>query len=287
MTDDHDRILDCMTRMTGDNQPFALATVVRTRDATSAKAGAKAVIRADSSIEGWIGGNCTRGAVVKAATQALADGRPRLIRVGPAGETDELDDIESHRSHCPSGGTTDVFIEPVLPRPALLVLGASPTGMALLAVGKAAGFAVTVAAPADAAEAIAGADWRIEGYDLSAAPRAAESFIVVATQGRRDREALEAALGTGAGYVAFVGSRRKAGKLKDDLAAAGVAAERIAAIRAPAGLDIGAATPGEIALSVLADIVRERRQGARPEPRVSEPARSAKKRGAESGPGCH
>lgn len=261
MTDDNDRIFDCMARMKGDNQPFALATVVRTENATSAKAGAKAVIRADSGIEGWIGGGCVRGAVLKAAARALADGRPRLIRIGPDGETEEADGVDTFRSHCPSGGTAEIFVEPVLPRPALLVLGASPTARALADVGLAAGFAVAVAAPeADLAD-FAGSCTRIAGFDLSEHTRAGESFVVVATQGRGDRKALEAAVGTGSSYVAFVGSLKKSAKLKADLLAAGTPPDRVGALRAPAGLDIGAATPGEIALAVLADVVRERRQG--------------------------
>jgi xanthine dehydrogenase accessory factor len=261
MTDDNDRIFDCMARMKGDNQPFALATVVRTHDLTSAKPGAKAVIRSDASIEGWIGGGCVRGAVLKAAARALADGRPRLIRVGPQGETVEADGLDQFSSQCPSGGTSEIFVEPVLPRPALLILGASPTARALAEVGLAAGFAVTVSAPkADLTAFSDGCD-RIAGYDVSDYARGAESFVVVATQGRGDRRALEAAIGIGSPYVAFVGSRKKSAKLKADLAAAGAAPDRAVAVRGPAGLDIGAATPGEIALAVLADVVRERRQG--------------------------
>ena len=261
MTDDNDRLFDCMAQMTGDNQPFALATVVRTHDLTSAKPGAKAVIRSDASIEGWIGGGCVRGAVLKAAARALADGRPRLIRVGPEGETVEADGLEQFSSHCPSGGTSEIFVEPVLPRPALLVLGASPTARALADVGLAAGFAVTAAAPeADLDGLPEGCD-TIAGYDLSDYARRVESFVVVATQGRGDRPALAAAIGTGSAYVAFVGSRKKSAKLKADLIAGGAAADQVAAVRGPAGLDIGAATPGEIALAVLADVVRERRHG--------------------------
>ena len=261
MTDDNDRIFDCMAQMVGDNQPFALATVVRTQNATSAKAGAKAVIRADASVEGWIGGGCVRGAVLKAAAKALADGRPRFIRIGPDGEVEDADDVDTFTSHCPSGGTAEIFVEPMLPRPALLVMGASPTAQAVADVGVAAGFAVTVAAPEADLAVFSAACTRIAGYDVARAPRAAESFVVVATQGRGDRKALEGAIETGSAYVAFVGSRRKSAKLRADLTAAGLDPQRVGAVRGPAGLDIGAATPGEIALAVLADVVRERRQG--------------------------
>ncbi|MEE8332207.1 MAG: XdhC family protein [Alphaproteobacteria bacterium] len=263
MTVDSEDVIDCMARMKGDAQPFALATVVRTKAATSAKVGAKAVIRADGSMVGWIGGGCTLGAVRKAAREALDDGRARMIRVRPdedAGSGGE--DTEEYRNACASGGTVEVFVEPILPRPALIVAGASGTARALRALAGNAGFTVTAAALADDLEGMTDADEKLAGFDLSQSPRAATSFIVVATQGKRDREALEAALSTGAPYVAFIGSRKKAAELKAQLAARGVEAERLAALRSPAGLDIGAVTPEEIALSVLAEIVRERRKAA-------------------------
>ncbi len=260
---DSEDVIDCMARMKGDARPFALATVVRTKAATSAKVGAKAVIRADGAMVGWIGGGCTLGAVRKAAREALRDGRARMIRVRPDDEAGEAEEgTEEFRNACASGGTVEVFVEPILPRPSLIVAGASATARALLALGPNAGFTVTAAALAEDLEGIAGVDEKLVGFDLSRSARAASSFIVVATQGKRDREALEAALATGAPYVAFIGSRKKAAELKAQLAARGVAAERLASLRSPAGLDIGAVTPEEIALSVLAEIVQERRQAA-------------------------
>ena len=274
MTAESDRIIDCMARMKGENQPFAVATVVRTRDATSAKAGAKAVLRADGAVVGWIGGGCTLGAVKKAAAQALVDGRARMLRIRPAGaegEAEEVEEIDENvmdfESHCPSRGSLDVFVEPVLPRPSILIAGASPTARALCDLAARAGFAVTVAALPEDLEPFAEADRLIEGFDLASDPRAASGFVVIATQGRRDREATAAALATGAPYVAFVGSRRKAAALREGLVEAGHDRQDVAAIRAPAGLDIGAATPEEIAVSVLADIIRERRLGDSPEDR--------------------
>lgn len=261
MTVDTEDVIDCMARMKGDGQPFALATVVRTKAATSAKVGAKAVLRADGTMVGWVGGGCTLGAVRKAAREALGDGRARMIRVRPDKEAGPAEEgTEEYRNVCVSGGTVEVFIEPILPRPSLIVAGASGTARALRALGRSAGFTVTAAALADDLEAMADADETLAGFDLSQSPRAATSFIVVATQGKRDREALEAALAAGAPYVAFIGSRKKAADLKAQLAARGVDAEHLAALRSPAGLDIGAVTPEEIALSVLAEIVEVRRK---------------------------
>ncbi len=263
MTDDSEEIFDCMARMKGEERPFAVATVVRVEGAAAARAGAKAVIRGDGEIIGWIGGGCTTGAVRKAGLDSLVNGRARLIRVRPAGDDPPAgDDVESFKSVCPSGGTVEVFIEPVLPRPALLIAGASPVARVLCDLASRIGYAVTVAAlPGDLA-AFGSAVERIEGFDLGAAPRVDSGFLVVATQGRRDREALQAALQSGAPWVAFVGSRKKAAALKKAMAEAGVAKVRLDALRSPAGMHIGAVTPEEIALSILTDIVRERRMGA-------------------------
>ncbi len=257
-------IIDCMARMKGDNQPFALATVVRTEAATSAKAGNKAVIRADGSMLGWLGGSCIIGAAKRTAVRALADGRARLIRVRPTENDLEEPGVELHKNHCASGGAIDIFVEPILPRASLIVAGASPVARALCDLGRRAGLAVTVAALPEDQAGFPEADFRIEGFDLSVASPAQTHFVVVATQGKRDRQALAAALASEAPYIAFVGSRRKADALKAAMAGEGVAAERLDAVHAPAGLDIGAAGPEEIAVSILAEIIRVRRGDVRP-----------------------
>jgi xanthine dehydrogenase accessory factor len=178
--------------------------------------------------------------------------------------------VELHKSVCPSGGTIEVFVEPILPRPVLIVAGGAPVARTLAALGLRAGFAVTVAALPEDQTGFAEADARIEGFDLTRAPGIATGYVVVATQGKRDREALAAALTSGAPYVAFVGSRKKSETLRAAMAQMDVPAEQIGSLHAPAGLDIGAATPEEIALSILAEIVQERRQAARSDlqPRV-------------------
>jgi xanthine dehydrogenase accessory factor len=261
MSGDIDDVIDCMARMKGEEQPFAVATVVRSEGATAARSGAKAVIRADGTMVGWIGGGCTLGAVKKAAAKALADGQARLIRVRPDDAGPSGEGIEDFTNSCLSGGTADIFIEPMVPRPALMILGASPTALALADLAKRLGFAVTAAALAGDVDAFDSVDRRISGFDLAAEPRAAASYIVVATQGKRDREALRNALATGAAYVAFIGSRRKASQLAAELAAEGVDRARLAGLRSPAGIHIGAVTPAEIALSILSEIIAERRLG--------------------------
>ena len=263
MTLDSNEIIECMAKLQAERQPFVLATVVRTEDATAAKAGAKAVIRPDGSIIGWVGGGCTLGAVKQAAAEALKTGQSKLIHIKPAALAEAeptVAGVEVHKSGCPSGGTEEVFIEPILPKCALIVMGASSVAHALSDLGRRMGFWVTVAALADDLPAHEVADELIEGFDFSDDPRMAGAFVVVATQGKHDRDALRCALSTDAAYVAFIGSRRKAKKLKADLLAEGIGREKLDALHSPAGLDIGAVTPDEIALSILAEIVQLRRK---------------------------
>jgi xanthine dehydrogenase accessory factor len=154
----------------------------------------------------------------------------------------------------------DVFVEPVLPRPQLVVCGSSPVAVAIADLGRRIGFAVTVCVPAAEQSAFAEADRRIEGYALPVdedGPR----FVVVSTQGRGDEAALQAALAIDAVYVAFVGSRKKAEALRKSLAERDIAPERLARLKTPAGLDLGAITPDEIAVSILAEVIAARRGG--------------------------
>lgn len=195
-------VLDELNALKASGEAFAVATVVRTVAFTAAKAGAKALIRSDGTMSaGWIGGGCARAAVLKAAREALDDGRPRLVSVQPGDALQEhgveagqsKDGVEFARNMCPSQGTMDVFVEPVLPRPELLVCGATPIAVALADLGRRLGFRVAVAAPAEDHKRFAEIDIAIPGYDLSQLV-ADERYIVVATQGRGDEAALAAAL---------------------------------------------------------------------------------------------
>lgn len=278
-------VLDLVSRLKAADEPFALATVVRAVSVTAAKAGAKAVIRPDGRIEaGWIGGGCARGAVLKAAREALADGQSRLVSVQPESLLAELgvkpgeirEGVRFASNLCPSRGTMDIFVEPVLPRPALIILGASPVALALAEQARPLGFHVTLAAPRADLSDLPDVDTLIDGFALD---RLHESrrFIVVSTQGRGDRAALEAALATEADYRAFVGSRRKMAALRETLLAAGADTEALDRIKAPAGLDLGAITPEEIALSIMAEITRLRRSGIVRQPAAPYDARSGRR----------
>jgi len=267
----HVEVIDLVAQLKATEQPFALATVVRTVSVTAAKAGAKAVIRPDGTIvAGWIGGGCARGAVLRAAREALSDGEPRMISVQPENLLAELgvrpgesrDGIRFANNMCPSKGTMDIFVEPVLPHPSLVILGASPVALSLATQARALGYHVTIAAPSSDFAETPDADVRVDGFEpgyLNEAKR----FVVVSTQGKGDEAALKTALTIDAAYHAFVGSRRKMTALRDKLIDTGVAASALDRIKAPAGLDLGAITPEEIAMSILAEITTERRRGQR------------------------
>ncbi|QIO36263.1 XdhC family protein [Bradyrhizobium sp. 1(2017)] len=267
----HVEVLDLVAQMKAAERAFVLATVVRTVSVTAAKAGAKAIIAADGTIvAGWIGGGCAKGAVLKAAREALADGEPRMVSVQPENLLAELgvsagesrDGIRFASNMCPSKGTMDIFVEPVLPHPSLVILGASPVALSLAAQARVLGYHVTLAAPVAELPAQPDADTIIDGYQLGELNEA-KRFVVVSTQGKGDEAALRAAVATRAGYHAFVGSRRKMASLRARLLAEGANAAAIDDFKAPAGLDLGAITPEEIAMSILAEITQERRRGQR------------------------
>jgi xanthine dehydrogenase accessory factor len=267
----HVEVMDLVAQMKAAEQAFVLATVVRTVSVTAAKAGAKAIIRPDGTIvAGWIGGGCAKGAVLKAARDALADGEPRMVSVQPENLLAELgvkpgdarDGVRFASNMCPSKGTMDIFVEPILPHPSLVILGASPVALSLATQARQFGYHVTLAAPASDLTVEPDAHVIIDGF----APRYlsdARRFVVVSTQGKGDEAALKQALAIDAEYLAFVGSRRKMTALREKLAAAAVAPEALDRVKAPAGLDLGAITPEEIAMSILAEITVERRRGQR------------------------
>ena len=252
-----DQFLSKADELLAQGEPFAVALVVRYQAPISGKPGNKAIIFADGKIWGWIGGGCAQPVVVKEALKALADGQPRLIRISPSASPEE--GIVDYTMTCHSGGTLDIYIEPVLPKPHVLILGRSPVAQTLAKLAKTIGYAVSVAGPAADREAFPEADSVQTTLDLEQLKVTPQTFIVVSTQGECDEEALDAALQTGAGYVAFVASKVKAAKTLDCLKEGGIAATRLAQVRAPAGLDIHASSPEEIAVSILAEIIQTRK----------------------------
>ncbi len=239
-------------------RPFVIATVVRTVAPTSAKAGDRAVVDSDGSVVGWVGGGCALTALKRNAAEALADGRTRLVRISR-----DLDQLESgiigHPMTCPSGGTLDIFIEPVMPRKQLVVVGRSAIARALCSLAPKVGFDVVMAAPGGHREEFSDArDW-LEDIDEVAGLTPRPDAVLVATQGSGDARGLGAAIESGAAYVGFIASPKKSARLKQSLKKRGYDEAAVDAIDAPAGMDIGARTPEEVALSVLAEILQRRK----------------------------
>lgn len=238
-------------------ESFAIATVVRYEAPISGKPGDKAIIFADGDVWGWIGGGCAQPAVIKEALNALKDGRPRLVRISPSSSQEE--GIVAYNMTCHSGGTLDIYIEPVLPKPHIFILGGSPVGQTLARLGKVVNYTVSVAAPDADQKSYPDADRVQANLKIGGLKIGPQTFIVVSTQGECDEEALENALQTEAAYVAFVASKAKAAKVLQYLSERGVSAERLKQVRAPAGMNIRAGSPEEIAVSILAEIVQVNR----------------------------
>ncbi|CUH63545.1 xanthine dehydrogenase accessory protein XdhC [Thalassovita gelatinovora] len=243
--------------MRARGEPFAIATVVRTLGATAAKPGAKALLNAQGVIlQGWIGGGCVRNALAKATQRAMADGAPQLVSLHPQDLLDEKgitagEDIEGvrfARNGCPSKGSMDIFVELVLPLPELRIYGDSLVAQSLAHLAAQFQWAVSHGTADTTAPALGEGDMRM---------------IVVATQGKSDLDCLKAALNSDSSFIAFVGSRKKFAVLSERLVADGLPQETVAQIQAPAGLAIGAVTPDEIALSILAQLTSIRRHDQR------------------------
>ncbi len=214
-------------------EPFVLAMVVRRESFSSAHQGDMALITADGAYHGWLGGNCTQPTVKREARAALADGKPRLVSLSPVPE--ERPGVIALPMTCHSGGSVEIYLEPVLPAPRLQVFGESPCARALARLGE------------------------VMGYAVSGEPRAGPLYAVVATMGENDEESLEKAISARPVYVAVVASRKRFAELRESLLSRGVPAAELDRVHNPAGLDLGARTPEEVALSIFAEIVQLRR----------------------------
>jgi xanthine dehydrogenase accessory factor len=243
-------------------EPFVLAFVVHREAPSSAQLGDMAVVTAAGEYHGWVGGACTRPTVEREARSVLAEGRPRTIVLAPdpaaRAAAEQRPGVAVFPMTCHSGGSVEIVLEPVLPAPRLVLFGASPTARALAALGRTMGYAVVETAAGDppppAATAAPGA---------GAAPARPPLLAVVAAAGEGDEEAIRAALALAPDYLGVVASSRRFAQIRETLQAGGAAAAALDRISSPAGLDIGARTPEEIALSVLAEIVQRRRETER------------------------
>ncbi|MGO4808297.1 XdhC family protein [Cupriavidus sp. 2MCAB6] len=253
-----DTLLQLEQRLIEASLPFAVTTVIRAQPPTSAWVGAQALVEADGALHGWIGGGCSRAIVIQAALEAIRSGQPKLLRISNAPAAPEAD-VENHAMPCASNGTIELFIQPTLPPPVVLVLGATPTALEACVLAQRMGLSVAAAAKVTVPLAALGLPRVIEGFDDAAFALLDPQLVLVATQGDGDEDALEAAMRSRAAAVLLVASQRKADKLREAMRARGIAPERLAALHAPAGPCIHARTPQEIALGAVAGLVMLRR----------------------------
>ena len=225
--------------------PFVLATVVWCERPTSSKPGAQAIIGADGTITGWIGGSCAQPVVIREALRAMREGDgPYLLRLGTSDAVTVRNDMKVFPMTCSSGGVLDIYIEPHLPLPRLLLIGDSPVNVALGKLASVLDFAIV----------------QVEPTEVGLADIDERTSIVVATHGEYDEDVLEHVLRSPAAYVGMVASHRRADVCRANLRATGMDEAFIERLQAPAGLDLGAVTPEEIAASILAELVHVRHQ---------------------------
>lgn len=252
----HKDILDVLVALREQRRPHAVATVIETEGSVSAKTGAKAVIdERGRVVAGWVGGGCAESTVCQAALSCMASGETTVISI------DMNDEVLG--AGMPCGGSMRVYVEPVLPRPVLWLMGHGRIAECLCALGAMVGLDVVVNDPLASADRYPDAARLVtDDVRYAALKPGAEDFVVVATQHKGDHESLTRALASEAGYIALIASRRRAKLVMDYLAAEGFAREDLQRVRTPAGLDLGARTPEEIALSVTSEIVLIRRRGS-------------------------
>jgi xanthine dehydrogenase accessory factor len=256
-------VLELAARLSAEGTPFVLATVVWSRAPSSGKPSSTALVTADGTLRGWLGGACAEPVVLREALRALEEGTPRLLFLGTP------DELEGNRREgvvtvpiaCQSEGALEVYVEPVLPSPHLVIVGRSPAVDALAGMAAALGWrAVVVDDGGDPALHTAVGDV-VTRLDLGAAGVGPASFVVVATQGHYDEDALQQALRTPAAYVGLVASRRRAEGVLGYLRDRGVPDRDLTRVRAPAGLDLGRLPNDEIAVAILAELVQLRAAG--------------------------
>lgn len=274
-------LLRVAARLLDERSSYALATVVHRERPSSASPGNTAVITTDGQLHGWIGGSCTQPEVVRHALAALADGRPRLLGFGAA--PGERDDLVPVPMSCGSEGKVEVHINPVFPVPQMVVVGSSPIAEAVARLGGAMGYLVTCVgeeedgaasdvreaaarevASSDGAECCGGAsETRADCVDdLVAAAQewaqrapGARLLAVVATMGRGDEQAVQQLATAKPDYLGVVVSPKRMAKVRWVLGETGLGEDEVARVHGPAGLDIGAESPEEVAVSILAEIV--------------------------------
>jgi xanthine dehydrogenase accessory factor len=266
--------------------PFALATVVRRERPTSGQPGDKAIITRAGEFVGWVGGSCAQPTVLQEAQKALEDGEPRLVVLTPNLDAEAREGVELYRMTCYSGGTMEIYIEPYLPEPQLLICGASPAAEALVKIGKAVGFQVLLVDPSATAENFPEAEVVLPQIEAGQFRDTRERYAVVATMGNWDEEAVKEVVALDPAYLGLVASKKRFQEIVSRLSGEGVSREQLARVTCPAGLEIAARTLPEVALSIMAEIVALRRSRAEEGIAAAGPAQVGRPAVAED-PVCH
>jgi len=242
-------VMELAVELARSGQSFAMATVVWRKPPSSGQHGSRAIITSDGTLHGWIGGACAEPVVVREATRVIEAGVPSLIWLGQPEDFEGMHvpaGVVTVPMSCQSEGALQLFVEPVLAAPEVIIVGRSPMAMTLL-------------------DLVRDIGWRgeiLDGSDFTAAAVNPSSVVVVATQGHGDEEAVEAAVAGNPAFIGLVASRKRGEAVLGFLADRGVPAERIAGVRVPIGLDLGHTTHREIAVAILAELVQLRASGA-------------------------
>jgi len=241
-------VMERAAQLARRGEKFALATVVWRQGPSSGKQGSRAIITADGQLHGWIGGACAEPAVIREARHVIASGTAKLLLLGDSDQFGEAvpDGMEVVPISCQSEGALEVYIEPVLPVPHLVVVGKSPMAQTLADLGRALGWQ---------ADLIDGSDFTTQSADR-------QSLVVVATQGHDDEAVMERAVAARPAYLGLVGSRKRGEAVLGYLRDRGLPQAELDRVRVPAGLDLGSTTHPEIAVAILAELVQLRAAGA-------------------------
>lgn len=271
-----DDILNQADKLRAEEKPFVIATVVAYKSPQSARPGSKAIIKSDGSISGWIGGGCVQPIVIRESHQAIRTGKPKLVSISPESTHVDWKGVEAYQMTCQGGGSLEIYLEPVIPRPKLLIIGSSPVAQMVAGFGRLLDFKVCVADPEASRDNFPEADMLLTDLESLRDRIDSRSYVVVATMGTGDEEGLAAVVGTNPQYLGLVASREKAKSLFQYLMDKGAPTEFIDRIKCPAGLALGAETLPEIALSVSAEIMQLRRAASEQPPSEVSPERSEK-----------
>ena len=261
-------LLALVSSLAAREERFALVTVVRREPPSSARVGDAAVVTGNGNYYGWVGGGCTRSTVLREAQRAIADGEPRLLSLSPDPAGVQRPGVIALPMTCDSGGTVEIYVEPVLPVPRLVLFGSTAAVQILARIGHAMGYRVEVIDPDADPATFPEAERVLKEIVPDAVPRGAH--VLVATMSERDLDAIAAVVPLAPAYLGVIASRTRFAQLRDALLARGVSSSALGRIAAPAGLDIGARTPEEIALSIMAQIVEQRRRPGKKAPRAED-----------------